>query len=230
MQYALSMSDRPLPTDSAPTPTSATDETTASAPKKGSGLRGRSRGEIRRNAIVEPDPTATDAESVIVRTRKILERLIRSAGYGWRDIDRMIHKNRGFTAHLLSKREGLPLNDVLAILDAIDVRYEDFFAVLFPKFDKVRVQRPVGEGMFELLGDLGVPEAPEENEGERDELSRALRSRLGRISALIDQRVLALMESALTEPLQQSLRPAARPAEPAPAAGGGPAGNPMSGG
>src|SRR6185436_2743845 len=105
----------------------------------------------------------------------------------------MIHKNRGFTAHLLSKREGLPLNEVLAILDAIDVRYEDFFAVLFPKLDKPRIKKPVGEGMFDLLSDLGVPEAPEEREAERDEHSREIWSRLGRITAMIDQRVLTLM-------------------------------------
>jgi hypothetical protein len=162
---------------------------------------------------------------VVVRTRKLLERLIRTAGYGWRDVDRMIHKNRGFTAHLLSKREGLPLNEVLAILDAIDVRYEDFFAVLFPKLDKPRIKKPLGEGMFDLLSDLGVPEAPEEREAERDEQSQAIWSRLGRITAMIDQRVLTLMESALSEPLQRPSRPAARPAEAAePAAStGGPA-------
>ncbi|MEP7013042.1 MAG: hypothetical protein ABJC13_22200 [Acidobacteriota bacterium] len=166
---------------------------------------------------------------MILRARKLLERLIRTAGYGWRDIDRMIEKNRGFTAHLLSKREGLPLNELLAILDAIDVRYEDFFAVLFPKFDKPRFKKPVGEGMFDLLGDLGVPEAPPEDEEDRDERTRAIWSRLGRITAMIDQRVLTLMESALGEPLQLPPRPAARPAEATePAAPTGGPGKPAS--
>ncbi len=148
---------------------------------------------------------------MVARTRKLLERLIRTAGYGWRDIDRMIHKNRGFTAHLLSKREGLPLNQVLAILDAIDVRYEDFFGVLFPKLDKPRSNKPLGEGMFDLLSDVGVPVVPEEREAERDEHSREIWGSLDRITALIDQRVLTLMESALGQALPP--RPAARPAE-----------------
>lgn len=213
------MSDRPQPTESAPPSTQE--------------AKGRPRGSKNRTMPPEAQTSASDAvpasasesEAVIARTRKILERLIRGAGYGWRDIDRMIHKNRGFTAHLLSKREGLPLNDVLAILDAIDVRHEDFFGVLFPKHDKPREKKPVGEGMFELLNDLSVPEAPEQSTAESDEHSREIWNRLGRISALIDQRVLALMESALSEPLQQPLRQAARPAEPAAegaAATGGP--------
>jgi hypothetical protein len=158
-----------------------------------------------------PDPEATGADAVIARARKLLERLILSAGYGWRDIDRMIHKNRGFTAHLLSKREGLPLNEILAILDAIDVRYEDFFAVLFPRFDKARSAKPVGAGMFDLLGDLGVPEPPAE--AEREEQAHAVWNRLDRINAMIDQRVLDLMERALGQGTKLPPRPAERAPE-----------------
>ncbi len=220
------MNDRLRLTESAPDPRLTADgesvEPTAGKPAKAS-RAGRPGASRRRTASPEPDPAASDANSVILRARKLLERLIRTTGYGWRDVDRMINKNRGFTAHLLSKREGLPLNELLAILDAIDVRYEDFFAVLFPKFDKPRFKKPVGEGMFDLLGDLGVPEAPPEDEGDRDERTRAIWSRLGRITAMIDQRVLTLMESALSEPLQLPPRAAVRPVEatePAGATGG----------
>ena len=158
-----------------------------------------------------PDPGATDSDAVIARARKLLERLILSAGYGWRDIDRMIHKNRGFTAHLLSRREGLPLNELLAILDAIDVRYEDFFAVLFPRFDKARANKPLGTGMLDLLGDLGVPEPPPE--AEREEQAHAVWNRLDRINAMIDQRVLDLMERALGQGTKLPPRPAERGAD-----------------
>ncbi|HXU32305.1 MAG TPA: hypothetical protein VN851_17195 [Thermoanaerobaculia bacterium] len=158
-----------------------------------------------------PDPGATDADSVITRARMLLERLIRTAGYGWRDIDRLIHKNRGFTAHLLSKREGLPLNELLAILDAIDVRYEDFFAVLFPRFDKPRAGKPVGVGMLDLLGDLGVPEPPAE--AQREEQAHAVWNRLDRINAMIDQRVLDLIERALGQGTKLPPRPAERTPE-----------------
>ena len=131
----------------------------------------------------------------------------------------MIHKNRGFTAHLLSKREGLPLNELLAILDVIDVKFDDFFALLFPRFDKPRFKKPVGAEVVELLGEVRAPEAATDTEEEQDERARALWGRLDKINALIDQRVLDLMERALGAPRSLPPRPdvppSALPSQPA---------------
>jgi len=201
--------------------TEAKIETTgapAAAPEKTRGRRGRRPGP----AAPAPDPAASGAEAAVAQTRQLLDRLVRGAGYGWRDIDRMIHKNRGFTAHLLSKREGLPLNEVLSILDVIDVKYDDFFDLLFPRFDKPRFKKPAGAEVVELLGDVGAPEASIETEEDQEERARALWGRLDKINALIDQRVLDLMERALGAP--RSLPP--RPDAPTPAAPAAPAAAP----
>ncbi len=144
---------------------------------------------------------------MVARARQLLERLVRGAGFGWRDIDRMIQKNRGFTAHLMSKREGLPLNELLAILDAIEVEYEDFFAVLLPQFDKMRHAKPIGGNMADLLGEKVVAEAPVEIAAKQDERAHAVWGQLDKINALIDQRVLLLLESALAAPVRLPPRP-----------------------
>ena len=179
----------------------------SAAPEPPRGRRGRRPGP----AAPAPHPAASGAEAAVAQARQLLERLVRSAGYGWRDIDRMIHKNRGFTAHLLSRREGLPLNEVLAILDVINVKYDDFFALLFPRFDKPRFKKPAGAEVVELLGEVGAPEASIETEEEQEERARALWGRLDKINALIDQRVLDLMERALGAPRQLPPRPDAPP-------------------
>lgn len=208
------MSKSTEPTESAPesskeTQVEAVTATTEPAPgeAKPTGRRVRRRGP----AAPAPPPNASNSETVVAQARQLLERLVRSAGHGWRDIDRLIHKNRGFTAHLLSKREGLPLNELLEILDVIDVKYEDFFAVLFPRFDQPRLKKPIGTGLVDLMGEFGVPEVPAEPEPEQDERARELWGRLDKINALIDRRVLALMEQALGAPVALPPRP-----EPAP--------------
>jgi hypothetical protein len=202
-------------TESAPDSSVQTQIETGTAPEpapgpaKAPGRRVRRRGP----AAPKPAPDASKAETVVAQARQLLERLVRSGGFGWRDIDRLIHKNRGFTAHLLSKREGLPLNELLEILDVIDVKYEDFFAVLFPRFDKPRFKKPIGAGLVDLMSEFGVPEAPADPEADQDERARELWGRLDKINALIDRRVLALMEQALGEPVQLPRRPEA-PADP----------------
>ncbi len=164
-------------------------------PARPVGRRVRRRGP----AAPQPAPDASPAKAVVAQARQLLERLVRSAGFGWRDVDRLIHKNRGFTAHLLSKRESLPLNDLLEILDVIDVKYEDFFAVLFPRYDKPRFKQPIGTGLVELMNEVGVAEAPADSEADSEERARALWGQLDRVTELIDRRVLDLMERALGE-------------------------------
>ena len=199
------MSASAEPNQSAPEAEPAEKQETPALPR-----RGRRR---RTLPVAAPDPSKPKSEEVVARARQLLEKLVRSAGYGWRDIDRMIHKNRGFTSHLLSKREGLPLNDILSILDALDVRHEDFFSVLYPKFDKPRFSKPLALDVADLLDEAGVPDVPRESEAEVEARSREVWGRLDRINALIDQRVLDLMEKALGEPAKLPPRPAGPAAE-----------------
>ena len=225
------MSQSTVPTESASDPSVENVETpveagTAPEPAPGPANPPARRARRRGKAAPEPAPDASHSETVVAQARQLLERLVRSAGHGWRDIDRLIHKNRGFTAHLLSKREGLPLNELLEILDVIDVKYEDFFAVLFPRFDKQRFKKPIGAEMVDLLDERAVPEAPIDSEAEQDERARVLWGRLDRITELIDRRVLDLMEKALGEPVQLPPRPEAAadpgPQKPTAATEGGP--------
>ncbi len=178
------------------------------------GRRRRRRGP----AAPPPKPEASEAEVLVAEARQLLERLVRGAGFGWRDIDRLIHKNRGFTAHLMAKREGMPLTELLQILDAIHIKYEDFFAVLLPGLGKARHKKRIGANMTDLLGEAGVPEVPVETEADQDERARVIWGQMDKINALIDQRVLALMEQAFAAVAPLPPRPeAVASAEAAPA-------------
>jgi len=167
----------------------------------------RRRGRRRRPVPLPPAAGAPGPEGAVLRARHLLERLIATAGCGWREIDRRVGKNRGFTAHLLTKREGLPLGEALAILEAIDIPPEDFFEVLFPRADPSRGRKVAAADVADLLTESGVPELPAEAQIEPEAHARTVWSELDKITALIDQRVLALLAKALAEPVKLPARP-----------------------
>ena len=205
----MSQSKAPTETASAPVERAANqvpDEPAAGASPESAKPPAR-RARRRGRAAPDPAPNASKAETTVAQARQILERLVRSAGHGWRDIDRLIHKNRGFTAHLLSKREGMPLTELLEILDVIDVQYEDFFAVLFPRFGQMQGKKPIGAEMVDLLGEMKVPGVPSDPEPAQEERAREMWGQLDRITELIDRRVLGLMEKALGGSIDLPPRP-----------------------
>jgi len=137
-------------------------------------------------------PDETSRAVFVDRARDLLKRLIGGSGHASREIDRRIGKNRGFTAHLCGNREGLPLAELLGILDVLGVRHEDFFA-------KVLSGVPASVRSEKRRSGREVPLFPGESAEGPDDPERHLAARLERIKALIDQRILDLFERSLGE-------------------------------
>ncbi len=139
----------------------------------------------------------------------MLDRIVRNAGYGWRDLERHLHEQGG-------PGERPPLGDLLRDLNVMDLDRDNFFEVLVPRFDKTRFEHPIEREVTDLLQELGAPKVPAEvaavmgDSGGSLQVSadptadpavdRNLDSTLRRTLDQIDRRVLELVERTLGEP------------------------------
>ena len=111
-----------------------------------------------------------ESEDGAARITDYLRRLVGASGMTAAAIDRRLGVGRGHTAKVVAGTIGLRVEDLLAILHAIEVEPGDFFRLLYPeKKATARGEQPVN--LMRLVGLGGEAELlrqEEERAGEKD--------------------------------------------------------------
>ena len=70
------------------------------------------------------------AEDRLQRVLRLLQGVIRAAGYTQTDIDERIGRRRGYLSHVFQRRVDLKLADLLRVLEALQVSPATFFSYI----------------------------------------------------------------------------------------------------